>query len=297
MGLHVCHQCDFAAFHSAKKLEAHWRKQHFDTRVDGNLTIIYKFLLDPTEQIDQHHMWSTALHFIRNKIAPDPADFRSGIQEKLPASFQHKIDDIFASLVHAYAEASKARVGGTNPPWNCGSHVSCVFLWLLSMWKCSSWDHSATKNEMIPVCVCRRAELFRGRHIAQLWAESRQARSQPPGASTLPRPEQANRSVQDATNKDTSQKVAVINADNCNYIINKYPPRNNCGYARAADFIATSHPNPSFRRQLELKVNIITSIRKKNKGRVNALFMDLFDISVRLLNRNGSKRNQAIRGG
>ena len=79
------------------------------------------------------------------------------------------------------------------------------------------------------------------------------------------------------------------------YVTNKYPPQINRGYSHAADVIVTSHSDPLLGPQLKLKGDIITSLRKQNKGRANGLSMDSLDIFIRLVKRNDSRLNQAIR--
>ena len=294
--IHICHLCPAAVFSSAKKLAQHNRKHHPNSRTSTNLSICTS-QLQGTIPPNYAPSWKEALQFINLNFAPNPASFRSGLQEKISPALKTQFDDIFLNIIKAYVEAANTYIGEEEPEWNSKAHV---FLWLLfHVEMLVLGPQKDKKSESINQCVGRRINLFRCGHIEQLWQESRQVQSRMPGYEPPLNRDDIDKSIQDAADKDnkrTAYARAVRPATIANitpklrpHVVNKYPPRRNLtyGYGRAATFIAHN--------QQVLKGDIIESIRKQHRGKANGLFMDSLDVFIRLVKRDDTTANKAIR--
>jgi len=188
--------------------------------------------------------WDKAFQFILDNVAPNPANFCCGIQEKVPPSLLSAVDDIFGGLLLAYEEGSKRYEGRPTQDWNARGFV---FLWLLSHIEMLLLGPQKERSETISECVARRLQQFRDGRSEHLWLETRQVKSRPPG-SHVPTADQIDKSVQNAADKDNyrttfaravkQQNVANISSVNCKYVTNKYPRCISCGFGRAATFIS-----------------------------------------------------------
>jgi len=151
VNVHICPQFPCTVFHNAKKLEQHRRQMHPDTQRQDNLTLADQHIthLTPTNTPTS---WDQAFQFISANVAPDPANFRCGIQEKIPPSLRAEVVDVFVGLLFAYEEGSKRYEGSPTPDWNARGFV---FLWLISHMEMLLLGPQKDKSESIAACVAR----------------------------------------------------------------------------------------------------------------------------------------------
>ena len=95
--LHTCTQCNDTIFSSEKKLISHMKAAHPDSRTTSNIQLCTKHIQGALPP-NYNPIWPQALQFISCNIAPDPANFRSGVSEMVPAKLLRRFDDVFANL-------------------------------------------------------------------------------------------------------------------------------------------------------------------------------------------------------
>ena len=168
------------------------------------------------------------------------------------------------------------------------------------------WEESGERDETINKCVARRLNLFRCGHIEELWKEARSVRTWPPQTAPAPNTDDIDKSVQDSADKDNYRsayaravkavKILQINWRNKKALLSKYPERQHGHVPRMP---IPPRPEPGELIQppplKQIPGDIISSIRRQNKGRANGLFMDSLDLFIRLVDRDCVKINKALR--
>ena len=163
--IHVCPQCPCAIFTSDKKLAQHHRTHHTDTRTVPNLALCLKHIQGELPP-NYNPIWDEGLKFIHDNIEPDPANFCSGVCEKVDAGLREQFDDIVMGVI--YADVDAAHVGLDTYAWDSRAHV---FLWLLfhvEMLIMGPKLRKSDDKETINQCFARRINLFRCGHIELL---------------------------------------------------------------------------------------------------------------------------------
>ena len=68
------------------------------------------------------------MQFIHDNIAPDPAEFCSGVCKKVLPKLQEQFDDVVTVIIYVYGQVAEKFVGAETQDWNLKAHI---FLWLL----------------------------------------------------------------------------------------------------------------------------------------------------------------------